>query len=139
METDKEKNDTTTHIIHDIGIANQVGSYSDAVEVVPGVKWLYTSGAIGMTSDGYLPNNIAEQSELAWKNTGRLLEEAGMTIADVVKVSQYLTKQEDIPEYSRIRRQFLGSFKPASTLLITPQMGLPGCLVEVEIIAAKKI
>ena len=139
METNQENNAVTNHIIHDIGIARQVGSYSDAIEVNSGFKWLYTSGAIGMTTNGNLPDNIVEQSLLAWENTIKLLEAANMTVGDIVKVSQYLTRTEDIAEYSKTRKSFLGDLRPASTLLITPQMGWPGCLVEIEIIAAKKV
>jgi hypothetical protein len=33
------------HIIHNIGVAGQIGDYSDAVEAAPNVRWLMTSGA----------------------------------------------------------------------------------------------
>jgi 2-iminobutanoate/2-iminopropanoate deaminase len=125
------------HIVHDIGIANQVGSYSDGVEVAPGARWLYTSGMLGMSPNGNVPDDIKEQSELVWRNLIKLLESANMSIYNIVKVTQYLTRTEDIAEYSKIRRLYLADLKPASTLLITPQLGRPDMLVEVEVIAAK--
>ena len=66
-----------------------------------------------------------------------MLNRAEMTIADVVKVTQYLTRAEDIPAYSKVRTRFLGEASPASMLLVVPQLVRPEFLVEIEIIAAK--
>ena len=60
-----------------------------------------------------------------------------MTVADVIKVTQYLTRVEDIPAYAKVRSRFLGDERPTSMLLVIPQLVRPEFLVEVEIIAAK--
>jgi enamine deaminase RidA (YjgF/YER057c/UK114 family) len=54
-----------------------------------------------------------------------------------VKVTQYLTRVEDIPAYAEVRTRFLGDARPASMLLIVPQLVRPEFLLEVEIIAAR--
>jgi|SRR6516162_7108674 hypothetical protein len=36
------------HTIHDIGVASQIASYSDAIEVNPKLRWLLTSGTPGL-------------------------------------------------------------------------------------------
>lgn len=123
---------------HDIGIAKQMGSFSDAAEVDSGYRWLYTSGMPGLTIDSALPDGIAAQTELAWQNILALLKAAGMGVEDIVKITQYLTRSIDIPEYSKTRRGFLGNFKTASTLLVVAELGWPDMLVEVEVIAVKK-
>jgi 2-iminobutanoate/2-iminopropanoate deaminase len=125
------------HKIHNIGIAAQIGAYSDAVETGPNLRWLLTSGTPGLQMNGDLPSDIAGQAELAWKHILRMLARAEMTVADVVKVTQYLTRAEDIPAYSKVRTRFLGEARPASMLLVIPQLVRPEFLVEVEIIAAK--
>ena len=66
-----------------------------------------------------------------------MLQQAGMTVADIVKVTQYLTRAEDIPAYGKVRTRFLGDVRPASMLLVIPQLVRPEFLVEVEIVAAK--
>src|ERR1700679_4139419 len=126
-----------THKIHDIGVASQIGKYSDSIEAAPNLRWLFTSGTPGLSIDGELPGDITGHAELAWKHILLLLEKAGMTIQDLVKVTQYLTRAEDIPAYAKIRTQFLGDARPASMLLVIPQLVRPEFLVEVEIIAAK--
>jgi 2-iminobutanoate/2-iminopropanoate deaminase len=125
------------HKIHNIGIAAQIGAYSDAVETSSNLRWLLTSGTPGLQMNGDLPGDIAGQAELAWKHILRMLARAEMTVADVVKVTQYLTRAEDIPAYSKVRTRFLGEATPASMLLVVPQLVRPEFLVEVEIIAAK--
>jgi 2-iminobutanoate/2-iminopropanoate deaminase len=125
------------HTNHDIGVAKQIGAYSDAVEVRPNLRWLMTSGTPGLSGTGKLPADIAGQAELAWEHVVRMLERADMTVADVVKVTQYLTRAEDIPAYVKVRSRFLGDARPTFMLLVVPQLVWPQILVEVEIIAAK--
>jgi 2-iminobutanoate/2-iminopropanoate deaminase len=126
------------HIIRDVGVANQIGAYSDSIETRPGQRWLFTSGNPGLSPSGELPKEIIGQSELAWGNCLRELEAAGMTVNDIVKVTQYLTSAEDIPSYAKVRNRFLNGARPASMLLIISQLVWPEMLVEVEIIAAKE-
>lgn len=125
------------HTIHDIGVARQIAAYSDAIEVGPNLRWLLTSGTPGLATDGDLPKDISGQAELAWKHLISILERAGMTVADIVKVTQYLTRVEDIAAYGKVRTRFLGDVRPAAMLLVIPQLVRPEFLVEVEIVAAK--
>ena len=92
--------------IHNIGIAAQIGAYSDAVETGSNLRWLLTSGTPGLQMNGDLPSDIAGQTELAWKHILRMLARAEMTVADVVKVTQFLTCAEDITLTQRCARAF---------------------------------
>jgi 2-iminobutanoate/2-iminopropanoate deaminase len=126
-----------THKIHTIGVASQIGLYSDAVEAGPNLRWLVTSGTPGLPIGAALPNDITGQSELAWQHILRMLESADMTIADIVKVTQYLTRAENIEAYAKVRSRHLGDARPASMLLVIPQLVRPEFLVELEVTAAK--
>jgi 2-iminobutanoate/2-iminopropanoate deaminase len=123
--------------LHDIGIAAQIGTYGDGVEVPQGARWLYTAGTPGLAADGTLPADIAGQAEIAWTHIVTLLERAGMTVHDLVKVTQYLLHAEDIPAYAAVRKRFLGDARPASMLLVVPALVRPDFLLEVEIVAAR--
>ena len=125
------------HTIHDIGVGRQIAAYSDAIEVGPNLRWLLTSGTPGLATDGDLPKDISGRTELAWKHVISMLERAGMTVADIVKVTQYLTRAEDIAAYGKVRTRFLGDVRPAAMLLVIPELVRPEFLVEVEIVAAK--
>ena len=127
------------HKIHAIGVASQIGKYSDAVETAPNLRWLHTSGTPGISKDKQLPKGISGQAELAWGHIIRILRQADMTIDDIVKVTQYLTQADDIADCVKVRSRVLGEVRPAFLLLVVPQLIWPEVLVEVEVIAAKAI
>ena len=83
--------------IHDIGVASQIGKYSDAVESACSGRLLFLSGTPGLTPDGQLPETFEGQAEQAWKNVFALLERAGMGPEHLVKITQYLVRTEDLP------------------------------------------
>ena len=126
-----------TNTIHNVGVAEQIGTYSDAIEVPPNARLLITSGTPGLALDGHLPQDIDGQAELAWGHIVKMLERAGMTVADLIKVTHTLTRAKDIPGYVKVRARFLGDARPASMLTIVPQLVRPEFLVEIEAVAAK--
>jgi 2-iminobutanoate/2-iminopropanoate deaminase len=126
-----------THKIHDISVAKQIGKYSDAIAVGSNMRWLMTSGTPGLSASGDLPDDVEAQSRLACENVVSLLAKDGMTVTDIVKVTQYLTRTEDIEAYAAVRTRFLGDHRPASMLLVIPKLVWPELLVEVEIVAAR--
>lgn len=123
--------------IHDLGVARQIGTYSDAVEAPANARWLVTAGTPGLGLDGTVPAGIAAQAELAWSHIIAMLEHAGMSVHDIVKVNQYLVRAADIPAYAQVRARRLGGARPASLLLIVPELVRPDFLLEIEAYAAK--
>lgn len=125
------------NIAIDISVASQIGKYSDAIEVPPNARWLYTSGTPGLALDGHVPDDVTGQAEIAWAHIVNMLKQADMSVNDLVKVTHYLLRAEDIPAYVKVRTKFLGDARPASMLLIVPALVKPNFLLEVEAIAAK--
>lgn len=126
-----------SHKCHDVGVAAKIGRYADAVEVAPARRWLFTSGTPGMEESGHLPKDITLQAELAWGHVLKMLKAADMTVADLVKVTQYLTRTEDIAPYVQVRTRILGEARPASMLMVVAGLPRPDFLLEIEAIAAK--
>lgn len=120
----------------DVGVARHIGTYSDAVATPGGQRWLHTSGTPGLRGDGSLPDDITEQSKLAWDNVLAALAAAGMGVADIVKVTSWLVDTRDTSAYTTVRAQVLGEARPASMLAIVPALVRPEIRVEVEVIAA---
>ncbi len=127
-----------TNIALNIGVASQIGKYSDAIEVPPNARWLYTSGTPGLALDGNLPSDVSGQAEIAWTHIVKMLKQADMSVNDLVKVTHYLLRAEDIPAYVQVRSKFLGDARPASMLLIVPALVKPNFLLEIEAIAAQE-
>ncbi len=124
---------------HNTGVAERIGRYSDAVEAPAGSRWLYSAGTPGMRADGTLPGDIAGQTELAWSNIMVVLDQAGMTAADIVKMTHYLVNAEDLPGCVAVRNRVLGELRPASMLMVVAALPRPDFLVEVEIVAARPL
>lgn len=121
----------------DIGVAHKIGTYSDGVEAPASARWVFTAGTPGLLPDGTYPQGITAQAEQAWKNVLAILAQAGMGVQDLVKVTHYLVREEDIKEYVAVRARYLGEARPASMLLVVPGLVKPEILVEIEAIAAK--
>ena len=126
-----------TNRIHDVGIARQIGTYSDAVEAPANARWLFTAGTPGLTVDATLPDDITGQAELAWTHILAMLKQADMGVHDLVKVTQYLRRDSDIPAYAKVRARVLGEARPASMLLVVGALVRPEFLLEIEACAAK--
>jgi len=122
---------------HTTGIAEHVGRYADAVESPAGSRWLYTAGTPGMRADGTLPDDISGQTELAWSNIMTALDKAGMTAADIVKMTHYLVNPADLAACVAVRSRVLGELRPASMLMVVAALPRPDFLVEVEVVAAR--
>jgi enamine deaminase RidA (YjgF/YER057c/UK114 family) len=127
------------HKLHNIGVSARIGNYSDAVESAPNLRWLHTSGTPGLLDGRNLPTDITGQAARAWEHILEILRHADMSVDDIVKVSQYLIRPEDVPAYVKVRSSFLGDARPAFLLLVVPQLIWPEVLVEVEVIAAKAV
>jgi len=121
-----------------IGVAQKIGTYSDGVAVPADAKWVFVSGTPGMLPDGSYPDGITAQAEQAWKNVLAILAQAGMGMKDLVKVTHYLVRQEDIKDYVVVRARYLGDARPASMLLVVPGLVKPEILLEIEACAARQ-
>lgn len=113
------------------------GNYNHGLLVPPGASLLVTSGQLGIGVDDVIPDDVTAQAELCFKAIDAILEEAGMTFADVIRISGFVTKREDFPAYMAVRDRYTLDPKPVSTLIIVGGFTRPEFLVEVEVTAAK--
>jgi len=111
--------------------------YALAIEVSGAERWLHVSGQVGVDAEGRLAEGAEAQMEQAWRNILTLLESAGMGADNLVKVTAFLTRREDLGAYRVARDRVLGEAKPASTLLYVSGLADPAWLVEIEAVAAK--
>jgi 2-iminobutanoate/2-iminopropanoate deaminase len=109
-------------------------SYTQAVEVSGATRTLYISGQVGVRKDGTIPEDIAEQSQIAWQNLKAQLRAAGMTLDNVVKITTILPNHADLAAAREGRSKVLGNRKPASTLIIAG-LADPAWKIEVEAVA----
>jgi len=131
--------DTPFRFLSPEGICPPLGNYSPGVLVPAGINWLFTSGQLGVSKDGAIPTDVEAQAELCFFNLAAILEGAGMTFANVVRLNAWVTRREDFQVYMRVRDRYVANPPPASTLMIVSGFTRPEMLVEVEVIAALSV
>jgi enamine deaminase RidA (YjgF/YER057c/UK114 family) len=109
--------------------------YSHGVEVPVGHRLILCSGQVGIAPDEQIPEDAGEQAELCFKNIAAILGEAGLTLADVVRLNAFVTDREFLRPYMAVRDRVVGDPPPASTLMIVSGFARPEFKVEVEAIA----
>jgi enamine deaminase RidA (YjgF/YER057c/UK114 family) len=119
-------------------VAAPFGPYSHAVEVPEGSRLLYISGEVGVLPDGTVPEGIEAQAEACWRNLTAILADAGMGVGDLVKITTYLVRPEDVAAAGAARAKHFGDARPGSATIIVRALVAPEWLIEIEAVAAAK-
>lgn len=112
-----------------------VGGYSQGALIEGADRLLFISGQIPEQLDGSIPSGFEAQARQVWSNIVAQLEAADMAIANLVKVTTFLSSREYADINSQIRQEFLGHHTPALTVIIT-EIFDEQWLLEIEAIAA---
>ncbi len=112
-------------------------NYAHGVAVEPGSRVVFCSGQLGVDRDGAVPETVEEQTRLCFRAIAAILGEAGMTLADLVRLNAYVSSAQHLSGYMKVRDEFVGAPPPASTLMIVQGFARPEFKVEIEAIAAR--
>ena len=98
---------------------------------------IFVSGQTGTNANGLVEGGIREQTVQTFANVEATLKAAGATMADVMKITCFLVRENDYKVYAQEREKaFPANAQPASSTVIVKALVRPGLLVEVEAIAA---
>ena len=125
---------TSRQAVNSLNAPAAIGPYSQAI-VVDGT--VYCSGQIGLDpATGELATGLEAQAQRALRNLTAVLDAAGVTLADVVKTTIFLTDMGDFGAVNTIYASAMPDPPPArSTVAVA---ALPkGALVEIEAIARR--
>ena len=113
------------------GLAAPLSHYTDAVRFG---DILFVSGLTAHNSEGKLVGgaDAAAQTRQILSNLKLVLDAARATMADVLKVTVFLTDINDRAAINPVRQEFFGSARPASTLVEVSRLALPEMKVEIE-------
>lgn len=125
----------TNHVLE--SIYPHTNNVAHAVEVPAAARMLFTNGQVGTRPDGTTPAAAGEQAEVVFERTREILAAAGMTFADVVRFTVYLTDRADRDEFFAVRDRVMGHNKPGATILIIDGLARPELKIEIETVAAK--
>lgn len=110
--------------------------YSQGVEVPAGCRLVICSGQLGIGPDDSVPADAGAQAELCFQNIAAVLDEAGLGLADVVRINTFVTDRAYMKPYMEVRDRLFSDPAPASTLLIVSGFSRPEFKIEIEVIAA---
>ena len=122
------------HAIATNAAPKAIGPYSQGVDAG---DYVFVSGQVGIDpATGTVAEGIAAQTEQCLKNVAGVLDAAGCSWADVVKVTLWLTNADDFANVNEIYARFVAEPAPARSAPIVA--ALPrGFLISVEAIAKR--
>ena len=117
-------------------IAPPAANYVHAMLTEAPAKLLHTSGVVPIAPDGTVPSAIEDQAEVVWSNIVAMLDDAGMSVVDIVSVTTYVLVGETLGPVMAARDATLGDHRAASTLVTVPALARPEWRIEIAVVAA---
>jgi reactive intermediate/imine deaminase len=98
---------------------------------------LFISGQAAIDDDGGLVGigEFDAQAEQAFRNLDRALRAGGSSLANVVKVTIYLTDMRNFPKIVELRGHWFTPPFPADTIVEVRSLYSPDAMIEIEAIA----
>lgn len=95
---------------------------------------VFTSGQAAITEQGEVVGlgDFDAQVEQTMKNVARVLELAGSSLKDIVKVNIYVTDMTNFPKVLELREKYFSYPWPADTIVEVTALAIPGLLIEVD-------
>jgi enamine deaminase RidA (YjgF/YER057c/UK114 family) len=72
-----------------------------------------------------------------WANIAEILKEAHLELSDIVSIATYVVQGNDLAEVMSSRDENLEGHKPASTLVVVPELAKAEWLIEIAVVAVK--
>ena len=111
-----------------------IGPYSQAIQVG---NLVYTSGQIPIdpSTGAFAEGGIKEQTRQSLTNVKAILEEAGLSMSNVVKTTVFMADMGDFAEMNAVYAEFFSEPYPARSAVAVKTLP-KGALVEIEVVAA---
>lgn len=112
-----------------------IGPYSQAVEAN---SFIFASGQLGIDpkTGNFVEGGVKEQTKQALTNARAIMEEAGLSLSNVVKTTVFLSDMANFADMNEVYSQFFSEPFPARSAVAVKTLPKNG-LVEVECIAVK--
>jgi 2-iminobutanoate/2-iminopropanoate deaminase len=98
---------------------------------------LFVSGIPGFDADGAIPDSFEAQFGFVVRNIKRVLDEAGASFRDLVKLNVLLTRSSDVGPMNALYASAFGPAPyPARTTCVVQALPNPAMLIEIECVAS---
>lgn len=113
-------------------------AYRSKNQLSQGIKvgnLIFTSGQLGKDpATGQLGEGIQEQTRLCLENIKAILEEAGSSLSDVIRVTIFVSNLDEVKYLNEVYKNYFPEEPPARLCVEVSRLAL-GALVEMEAIA----
>ncbi len=111
------------------------GPYNQAIRAG---DTIYVSGQIPVdpATNQLVEGDAGVEARQVFENIKAILAEAGLPLADIVRINAYVTDRAYLRAYMDVRDKLFADPAPASTLMIVSGFARPEFKVEIEVIAA---
>jgi reactive intermediate/imine deaminase len=98
---------------------------------------LYVAGQVAQDVEGNVvgKGDFEAQAHQVFTNLKNIMEEAGGSPRNIVKMTTFLTHYNYIETYRSVRNEYFSEPLPPNTLLIIESLALPDYMIEVEAVA----
>lgn len=111
-----------------------IGPYAQAIEAD---GWVFTSGQIALKPDGsFADGDIEVQTTQVFVNLEAVLQEAGTSLANVVKTTVFLADFNDFARMNAVFEKYFAGHKPARSTIQAARLPRDA-KVEIEVVARK--
>jgi enamine deaminase RidA (YjgF/YER057c/UK114 family) len=101
-------------------------------------EWVFVSGTTGFDyASMTISDDVVAQADQALRNIAHALEQAGASLADVVRVTYVLPDAQDFPACWPVLRRHLGEIRPAA-MMISAGLADPRMKIEIEVTARRR-
>ncbi len=120
-------------VINTIKAPAAIGPYSQAIQVG---NLVYTSGQIPIepATGVFVEGGIKEQTRQSLTNIKAILEEAGLTMSNVVKTTVFMADMNDFADMNAVYAEFFAEPYPARSAVAVKTLP-KDALVEIEVVA----
>jgi 2-iminobutanoate/2-iminopropanoate deaminase len=105
--------------------------FSQAWRIDDGRAVIFASGQAAISAAG----DFEAQTRQALENLRTVLEAAGASLQDIVKLTVFVTDIANVREYGRIKAEYIPGPQPASSAIGVSALALPELMIEIEAIA----
>ena len=114
-----------------------IGPYNQAIQVG---NLVYTSGQIPIdpATGNFVEGGIKEQTRQSLLNVKAILEEAGLTMSDVIKTTVFMADMNDFSDMNAVYSEFFPEPYPARSAVAVKTLP-KGALVEIEVVAGASL
>jgi 2-iminobutanoate/2-iminopropanoate deaminase len=123
-------------IIQSSRLAKPAGIFSSGVKV-PAGQLIFVSGQVARNATGETigRGDIRAQTQQTLENVKAVLEAAGATMDEIVKVTVFVTDVSHLAAIHEVRAEYFTRDYPASTLVEVKSLVSPDLMIEIEAIA----